>query len=161
MKTKDVLGNEIEFDCMGCDIAYHKMIPPGGYVYEDNLINISADPVIPIPGFMILGIKKHIKSINELSKVERYQIMDVLNLTIEKMKECDITKEVLIIQEENARHFHIWIVPIYEWMAQFDKSVSNIDRIIKYSYEICDDNTKDEILKSIEKLKYAFSNTKQ
>ena len=159
MKIKDVLGNDIEFNCMGCDIANHKMIPPGGYAYEDSLINISADPQIPIPGFMVLGIKKHIKSINELSKEERYQIMDVLNLTIEKMKECDITREVLIIQEEYARHFHIWIVPIYEWMEQFDKSVNNIDRIIQYSNEICDDNTKDEILKSVEKLKYAFSNT--
>jgi len=159
MKIKDILGNDIEFDCMGCDIANHKMIPPGGYVYEDSFINISADPQIPIPGFMVLGIKKHIKSINELSKEERYQIMDVLNLTIEKMKECDITREVLIIQEENARHFHIWIVPIYEWMEQFDKSVNNIDKIIQYSNEICDDNTKDEILKSVEKLKYAFSNT--
>ena len=159
MKIKDVLGNDIEFNCMGCDIANHKMIPPGGYAYEDSLINISADPQIPIPGFMVLGIKKHIKSINELSKEERYQIMDVLNLTIEKMKECNITREVLIIQEEYARHFHIWIVPTYEWMEQFDKSVNNIDRIIQYSNEICDDNTKDEILKSVEKLKYAFSNT--
>ncbi len=157
MKIKDVLGNEVEFDCMGCDIANHKMIPPGGYVYEDSLINVSADPLIPIPGFMVLGINKHIKSINELSKEERYQIIDVLNLTIEKMKECGITKEVLLIQEEQARHFHIWIVPIYEWMGQFDKSVDNIDRIIKYSKEICDDNTKDDILKCVENLKNIFN----
>ena len=157
MKIKDVLGNEVEFDCMGCDIANHKMIPPGGYVYEDSLINVSADPLIPIPGFMVLGINKHIKNINELSKEERYQIIDVLNLTIEKMKECGITKEVLLIQEEQARHFHIWIVPIYEWMGQFDKSVDNIDRIIKYSKEICDDNTKDDILKCVENLKNIFN----
>lgn len=157
MKIKDVLGNEVEFDCMGCDIANHKMIPPGGYVYEDSLINVSADPLIPIPGFMVLGINKHIKSINELSKEERYQIIDVLNITIEKMKECGITKEVLLIQEEHARHFHIWIVPIYEWMEQFDKSVDNIDRIIKYSKEICDDNTKDDILKCVENLKNIFN----
>ena len=157
MKIKDVLGNEVEFDCMGCDIANHKMIPPGGYVYEDSLINVSADPLIPIPGFMVLGINKHIKSINELSKEERYQIIDVLNLTIEKMKECGITKEVLLIQEEQARHFHIWIVPIYEWMGQFDKRVDNIDRIIKYSKEICDDNTKDDILKCVENLKNIFN----
>ena len=157
MKIKDVLGNEVEFDCMGCDIANHKMIPPGGYVYEDSLINVSADPLIPIPGFMVLGINKHIKSIKELYKEERYQIIDVLNLTIEKMKECGITKEVLLIQEEQARHFHIWIVPIYEWMGQFDKSVDNIDRIIKYSKEICDDNTKDDILKCVENLKNIFN----
>ena len=65
MKIKDVLGNDIEFDCMGCDIANHKMIPPGGYVYEDSLINISDDQQIPISGFMVSGIKKNIKIIND------------------------------------------------------------------------------------------------
>ena len=64
MKIIDVLGKEIEFDCMGCDISTHKMTPPGGYVYEDDFINISADPEIPIPGFMVLGIKKHVKRYN-------------------------------------------------------------------------------------------------
>ena len=84
MKFIDVLGEEKEFDCMGCDIANHRMIPPGGYVYEDNLINISADPAIPIPGFMILGIKKHVKSINELTTEERYNIIDILNKTMRR-----------------------------------------------------------------------------
>ena len=156
MKIIDVVGNEVEFECLGCDIANHKMMPPGGYVYEDNFINISADPEIPIPGFMVLGINKHIKSINELSKEERYHIMDILNLTISKIKECDISKEVLIIQEEKAKHFHIWIVPMYEWMNKFNKNVRNIDKIIEYSKEIYTDNTKEEILNCISKLKKAF-----
>lgn len=34
-KVIDIFGKEIEFECMGCDIANHKLIPPGGYVYED------------------------------------------------------------------------------------------------------------------------------
>jgi len=157
MKIIDVLGNEMEFECMGCDIASHKMIPPGGYVYEDSFINISADPEIPIPGFMVLGIKKHIKSINDLSKDERYRIMDVLDLTIRKMKEIEICKEVLLIQEEKASHFHVWIVPIYEWMDRFNKNVGNIDRIIKYSKDIKTDNTKYEILECVQNLKIAMN----
>lgn len=158
MKIIDVVGNEIEFDCMGCDIANHKMMPPGGYVYEDNFINISADPEIPIPGFMVLGINKHVKSINELTKEERYQIMDILNLTISKIKECNIAKEVLLIQEEKAKHYHIWIVPIYDWMSKFDKNVRNIDKIINYSKEIYNENTKKEILECVEKIRKAFNN---
>lgn len=156
MKIIDVLGNEIEFECMGCDIASHKMIPPGGYVYDDGLINISADPEIPIPGFMVLGIKKHVKSINDLSKEERYNIMDVLDLTIRKMKEIKICKEVLLVQEEKASHFHIWIVPIYEWMSKFNKNVRNIDKIINYSKNIKNENTKQEILDYVLKLKREF-----
>lgn len=160
MKIIDILGKEIEFNCLGCDIASHKMLPPGGYVYEDNFINVSADPEIPIPGFMVLGINKHVKSMNELTKEERYQIMDILNLTIEKIKECKISNEVLLIQEEKASHFHIWIVPIHEWMNKFDKNVRNIDKIIEYSKQICDDKVRDDILECIKKLKESLMNFK-
>ena len=52
-KFINIFGEECKFDCLGCDIANHKLIPPGGYVYEDDFINISADPEIPIVGFMV------------------------------------------------------------------------------------------------------------
>ena len=156
-KTIDIFGNEISFDCMGCDIANHKLVPPGGYVYEDDFINISADPEIPIVGFMILGIKKHVKSINELTRDERIRIMDVLNLTIEKMKSSNICEEVLIIQEEKASHFHIWILPMHPWMEEYKKNVRNIKDIINYSKENFNDSVKKELLEAIDKLKLEFS----
>lgn len=156
MKIVDILGNEVEFNCMGCDIAEHRMLPPGGYVYEDNFINVSADPEIPIPGFMVLGINKHIKSLNELSKEERYQIIDILNLTITKIKECKISDEVLLIQEERANHFHIWVVPTYDWMKVFNKNVRNIDKIIEYAKTNYNDKVKDNILQCVEILKKSF-----
>lgn len=156
MKIVDILGNEVEFNCMGCDIAEHRMLPPGGYVYEDNFINVSADPEIPIPRFMVLGINKHIKSLNELSKEERYQIIDILNLTITKIKECKISDEVLLIQEERANHFHIWVVPTYDWMKVFNKNVRNIDKIIEYAKTNYNDNVKDNILQCVEILKKSF-----
>jgi len=65
-KVTAIFGKTIEFKCMGCDISNHKLIPPGGYVYEDDFINISIDSEIPIVGFMVLGINKHVKSLNKL-----------------------------------------------------------------------------------------------
>ena len=156
-KAIDIFGNEIFFDCMGCDIANHKLVPPGGYVYEDDFINISADPEIPIVGFMILGIKKHVKSINELTRDERIRIIDVLNLTIEKMKSSNICEEVLIAQEEKASHFHIWILPMHPWMEEYKKNVRNIKDIINYSKENFNDSVKKELLEAIDKLKLEFS----
>lgn len=156
-KAIDIFGNEIFFDCMGCDIANHKLVPPGGYVYEDDFINISADPEIPIVGFMILGIKKHVKSINELTRDERIRIIDVLNLTIEKMKSSNICEEVLIVQEEKASHFHIWILPMHPWMEEYKKNVRNIKDIINYSKENFNDSVKKELLEAIDKLKLEFS----
>lgn len=156
-KVTDIFGKTIEFECMGCDISNHKLIPPGGYVYEDDFINISADPEIPIVGFMVLGINKHVKSLNELSRNERIHIMDMLNATIERMKKANICKEVLLIQEEKASHFHIWIVPIHDWMNKFNKNVQNIGEIIEYSKEIFTKETEKELNEAIEKLKIQFN----
>ena len=156
-KFINIFGEECKFDCLGCDIANHKLIPPGGYVYEDDFINISADQEMPIVGFMVLGINKHVKSINELTRDERIKIMDILNLTIEKMKKTNICEEVLLIQEEKANHFHIWIVPMHPWMNKYKKNVRNINDIINYSKEIFNENVKKELLNAIEVLKDEFN----
>lgn len=155
-KVIDIFGKEIEFECMGCDIANHKLIPPGGYVYEDEFINISADPEIPIKGFMVLGINKHIKSLNEMTATERVNVVETLNKTIEVIKKSNIAKEVLLIQEEKANHFHIWIVPIHDWMDKFGKNVRNIKEIINYAKQYFNEDKKEELLQAIEDIKNGF-----
>lgn len=159
-KVIDIFGKEIEFECMGCDIANHKLIPPGGYVYEDEFINISADPEIPIKGFMVLGINKHIKSLNEMTSTERFNIVETLNETIEVIKKYDIANEVLLIQEEKASHFHIWIVPIHDWMDKFGRNVRNIKEIINYAKQNFNENQEVELLQAIEKIKIGFKEIK-
>lgn len=155
-KVIDIFGKEIEFECMGCDIANHKLIPPGGYVYEDEFINISADPEIPIKGFMVLGINKHIKSLNEMTATERVNVVETLNKTIEVIKKSNIAKEVLLIQEEKANHFHIWIVPIHNWMDKFGRNVRNIKEIINYAKQNFNEDKKEELLQAIEDIKNGF-----
>lgn len=155
-KVIDIFGKKIEFECMGCDIANHKLIPPGGYVYEDEFINISADPEIPIKGFMVLGINKHIKSLNEMTATERVNVVETLNKTIEVIKKSNIAKEVLLIQEEKANHFHIWIVPIHDWMDKFGRNVRNIKEIINYAKQNFNEDKKEELLQAIEDIKNGF-----
>lgn len=156
-KVKNIFGEEIIFECMGCDIANHKLIPSGEYVYEDDFINISADPEIPITGFMVLGVNKHIKSMNDMTRFERNNIIKLLNKTIKVIKKTNIAQEVLIIQEEKASHFHIWIVPVHDWMEAFGKSVTNIKEIINYSKKNFNEEKKIELLKAIEKIKFEFN----
>lgn len=158
-KDIDILGKEIEFECLGCDIANHKLIPPGDFVYDDGFINVSADPVIPIKGFMVLGIKKHIKSMNELSSDERNRVLKVLNKTVEIIKKVKISEEVLVLQEERSKHFHIWIVPIHAWMERFKKSVFNIKEIVQYAKDNFGEKEKQELLLAIENIKKEFENS--
>lgn len=155
-KVVNIFKEEIEFECMGCDVASHKLIPPGGYVYEDEFINVSADLEIPIKGFMILGINKHIKSLNDMTNQERENITKILNKTIEIIKKVNIAKEVLIIQEERSSHFHIWIMPLHDWMKIYGKSVVNIKEIINHAKENFNEEQKIELLNAIENIKKEF-----
>lgn len=152
----DILGNKITYECMGCESANHQLIPPGGYVYEDDFINVAADFEIPIPGFMILGINKHYHSLNQMTEQERKKIMEVLNQTIEIVKKVCQVEEVTVIQEERCKHFHIWILPTYQWMETYGKGCFGI----KEKFEVAKkennpDNIKNCLIK-VEEIRKEF-----
>ena len=153
---KNLFGEEQEYQCLSCDIANHKIIPPGGYIYEDDFINVSADPEIPIEGFVVLGVNKHVKSLCDFTDEERNRIMEVLNKTIQVIKREGISKEVFLIQEETSQHFHIWIVPTHEWKNNLGKDLRNLQKIIDYSKDRVTEKSLKEIVTTIEKIKKGF-----
>ena len=73
----DFLGNHYQFECLGCDITSKKIIPPGGIIYEDGLFFLAGDPEIPLKGFLIVNVKKHINSITELSIEEQHRLIEI------------------------------------------------------------------------------------
>lgn len=152
----DILGNKITYECMGCESANHQLIPPGGYVYEDDFINVAADFEIPIPGFMILGINKHYHSLNQMTEQERMNIMRVLNETIEVVKKvCQVT-EVTVIQEERSKHFHIWILPSYSWMEEYGKGCYGIKEKFGYAKRINNSENIRDCLDKVELIRNEF-----
>ena len=74
----DFLGNKWNYECMGCAISNKQITIPGGIIYEGKHTLLSSDPEIPIPGFLILTMKRHINSFSQLSKEERYEVADVI-----------------------------------------------------------------------------------
>ena len=60
-KAIDFLGNEWIYECMGCSIAKGEIKIPGGTIYEGKHTILGADPEIPIPGFLIVNVKRHIR----------------------------------------------------------------------------------------------------
>ena len=65
--AKDITGRTIEYDCMSCDIANHKLVPPGGMIYEDDIVTLAGDVEVPLVGFIILAPKRHVTSLEELA----------------------------------------------------------------------------------------------
>lgn len=157
----DFLGNTLKYDCMGCALANHQITPPGGIIYETENFLINPDPEVPINGFLIVNVKKHLNSIIELTKNEQIELISLINLAIKALKDLGITNEVTIVQEERSRHLHVWIVPNHEWMVtKFGKGVTHLRDIFTYAQENATEEDKKEILNSIAKIKkYIDDNT--
>ena len=155
----DFLGNKWDYDCMGCAISRGDIVIPGGIIFEGNCAMLGADPEIPIPGFLIVNVKRHVNSISELNKEERHEVIDVIAQAEKALKELNITKEVTIVQEERSKHLHVWISPNYEWMTEkFGKGIKYLRDISEYARQNATEDTIKETLSVVEKVKDYFSN---
>lgn len=146
-KTKDFLGHELSFDCMGCAIANEDIMFPGGPVYRGKFCFLASDPEIPIPGFLVLNAKRHVNSFAELTLEERQEIGDILARAELALKRLGITKEITLVQEERSAHFHIWIFPMQPWMIQkFGTGISTLREVAAYAKTHATEDTIREVL---------------
>lgn len=156
---KDFLGNKFECECLGCAICKHQIEIPGGLIYESENVTLQQDPENPIEGFLIVNIKRHVNSINDLSKEERNELIEVINMAVQALKDLKITDEVTIVQEERSKHLHVWIFPKHEWMKEkFGSGIIKYLRDISiYAQEHASDKDIEEVMHTIEKLKGYFN----
>lgn len=158
MRFNDFMNNEWTCKCMGCSIGNGEIVTPGGVIAETRNFILHQDPEVPIKGFLIIGSKKHIKSISELNQEESAELFDLVYKSRVAMKSIGNIDEVTIIQEERSGHFHLWLLPRYEWMIdKFGNSLSTIRDIMTYSKEnLKTKDNIDEILLFADALKNSF-----
>lgn len=111
MKTKDFLGNDWDTDCMGCAIADGSKSVPGGILRKTQYFAVYQDPLIPLPGFMVIPSQRHIRSIAEMSDSEYDDLSHLIKTAHHAIKEVTRIENLTIIQEERSIHFHLWFFP--------------------------------------------------
>ena len=111
MKTKDFLGNEWDIDCMGCALADGSMSVPGGFVQRTKSFCVHQDPLIPLPGFLVIASLRHIRSISEMTEAEYDELSQLIKSTLQAIKEATKIEFLTIVQEESSVHFHLWFFP--------------------------------------------------
>lgn len=133
---RDFLGKEWDCKCMGCAMGTGEITPPGGVIASTENFIIHQDPEIPIPGFLIIASKKHIYSISQLDPQEANELFALVYRARKALADVKGIREVTIIQEERSRHFHLWLLPRYDWMLEgFDNSLSTIRGILAFAKE--------------------------
>lgn len=151
------MDNEQTSGCYGCRIIKGEKRLPGGVIHDGKAAILAADPDVPVPGFLIITAKRHIRSFSELTKEERIEIGSILSCAEKALKELHIVNEITLVQEEGSEHFHIWIFPMYDWMAEhFGTGIRYLRDISEYAKEHADKSTWKTVSDTAERIKTAF-----
>ncbi len=123
--------------CPGCAYANHEFELPCKMAYEDELFTLSQDWELPIPGFMVVSPKRCVEKFEELTTEEKIKIYELVDLTIKALRNNNICDRFnVLFEEKENRHFHIWIMPRYDWMKESAGGItSNIGKVFEYAKE--------------------------
>ena len=135
---RDFLGNPWD-GCLGCALGDHSLEPPGGLIAESRGFVLHQDPVIPLPGFLVLASKRHVQSISDFEQSEYDEFSTLLRVGHEAVKSVTEIKEITIVQEEHSGHFHMWFFPWTEdVVAKYGESSLSKIREIMQDYRGCE-----------------------
>nr|WP_247739166.1 diadenosine tetraphosphate hydrolase [Bacillus sp. 165] len=129
--------------------------PDGGIIIETEYFHAHQDVAYPIEGLVILASKRHIKSLDELIKEERAEYIEVLTSIKKAQREIlGIEYVYYFYNEDTSHHFHTWMVPRYEWMYKFGRSVESVRPVLLHARhkENTEENRK-KVMETIHKLR--------
>ena len=133
---EDYQGKKHSVDCIGCFLSgLGKDVP--GYVLVTENFHAHQDFEIPIPGFIILSTRRHIKSLEQFTDMEAAEFIQMLRKIRRAQQEVLGIETVYLIQEEDSKdHFHMWMLPRYPWMEdekKFGRKVSSARPVLEYA----------------------------
>ena len=141
---------------MGCAIGDGSMLVPGGFLQKTQHFGVHQDPLIPLPGFLVITSLRHIQSIFEMQDSEYQELAKLIQTARRAIQEVTNIDSLTIIQEESSIHFHLWFFP---WTQDLIKrhgkpSLTRIREImLDYRKKPIDEVEWQELEKSLEKIK--------
>ncbi|WP_096273767.1 HIT family protein [Paucisalibacillus globulus] len=150
-------GKKIEVECLSCAIVDGLIEPDGGVVVETEYFHAHQDVAYPIKGLVILASKRHITSFDELTHEEKLDYIDILTKIRKAQREVlGIEYVYYFYNEDTTHHFHTWMVPRYEWMYEFGRSVESVRPVLLHARE---NMNHDENIQEVKKAIHVLSQT--
>ncbi len=103
---------------MGCAIGNGTMLVPGGFIHNTSHFCVHQDPLIPLPGFLVVVSLRHIGSITEMQESEYEEFSTLVKASHQAIKAVTGVKYLTIIQEESSIHFHLWFFPWLDFVIE-------------------------------------------
>jgi diadenosine tetraphosphate (Ap4A) HIT family hydrolase len=147
-------GRTIEAECLSCALTSEQVEPHGGTIAETEHFHAHQDVAYPIPGFVIVAAKRHFYGLDEMTAEERSDyITFVHNIRSVQRQQMQIESVYYFYNEDTTHHFHLWMVPRYEWMRAFGHSVESLRPVLRHAREERNDEANRQlVLQGIETL---------
>jgi len=148
-------GKMVEVECLSCALTSGLIEPDGGVVLETQYFHAHQDVAYPIKGLIILASKRHVKCLDELTEAEQLDYIRVLSMIRKaQRKVLGIEHVYYFYNEDTSHHFHTWMVPRYEWMYDFGRSIESVRPVLLHArHNLNDEAHKIEVMAAIELLK--------
>lgn len=148
-------GKRVEVECLSCALTSGLIEPDGGVVLETEHFHAHQDVAYPIKGLIILASKRHIKCFDELTEEEQLEYIQVLS-RIRKAQRDVLGIEYIyyFYNEDTTHHFHTWMVPRYDWMYEFGRSVESVRPVLLHARNNMNDGENlEQVMEAIEALR--------
>lgn len=141
-------------ECLSCALTSGLIEPDGGVVLETEYFHAHQDVAYPIKGLIILASKRHVTCLDELTEAEQLDYIRLLTKIRQAQRNVlGIEHVYYFYNEDTTHHFHTWMVPRYEWMYEFGRSVESVRPVLLHARNHLNDkdNVK-EVMAAIENL---------
>jgi diadenosine tetraphosphate (Ap4A) HIT family hydrolase len=145
--------------CLSCGLVAGTKNTVGGSILETTFFHAHQDVAYPIPGLVILAAKRHFYSMDELTDEEAGEFMSLIRrIRSAQRRTLAIEHVYYFYNEDTSHHFHLWLVPRYDWMHQFGKSVQAVRPSLIHSRDhMATPENIAEVKRSVEALRTTLS----
>ncbi|WP_455661780.1 HIT family protein [Pradoshia sp.] len=147
-------GKIVEVECLSCALTSGLIEPDGGVIAETAHFHAHQDVAYPIKGLVIVASKRHVISLDELTEEERLDYINFLAKIREAQRNAlGIDHVYYFYNEDTTHHFHTWMVPRYQWMESFGRSVESVRPVLLHTRtEMNDEENREEMHDGIQRL---------
>lgn len=123
-------------ECLSCAIVAGQTATTGGVLLETPHFHAHQDFAYPIPGLVIVALRRHVCALDELTEQEAVELAQTLRRIRRAQRVAlGIEHVYYFYNEDTSHHFHVWMVPRYDWMAQFGKSIEAVRPALRYAQQ--------------------------
>lgn len=120
--------------CLSCEIVSAETATEGGVVLETEHFHAHQDVAYPVPGFVIVASRRHVRALDELNDCEAADLMATLRrIRAAQRATLGLHAVYYFYNEDTRHHLHVWMIPRHPWMAAFGQSIESVRPALQHA----------------------------